>query len=143
MPRAVRWAAIVLAAIGGCATPVEGIRVRADVPFIDDAFRKLTLALTLDGYEIETVDPGLRVVETKWKELGETDREPRMAVAGVRQEGKVRIKLDQRGKFYDVQLTPRIRTDDGAGRVSMPTEKLWIKWETALHRLLVLQAKEE
>jgi hypothetical protein len=129
--------------ICGCATPVEGIRVRADVPFIDEAFKKLTLALTLDGYEIETVDPGLRVVETKWKELGDTDREPRLTAPGVRQEGKVRVKLDPRGKFYDVQLTPRIRTDEGPGRVALPTEKLWIKWETALHRLLVLQTKEE
>jgi len=143
MTRAARWALSLFLVLGGCATPIEGIRVRADVPFIDEAFKKLTLALTLDGYEIETVDPGLRVVDTKWKELGETDREPRLTAAGVRQEGKVRVKLDPRGKFYDVQLTPSIRAGGSPGRVAEPTERLWIKWETALHRLLVLQTREE
>ena len=135
--------ALSLALVAGCATPFQGIRVRADVPFIDEAFKKLTIALTLDVYELETVDPSLRIVETKWKELGETDREPKLAAPGVLQEGKVRIKLEERGKFYDVFLTPSIRTDSTPERICHPTERLWVKWETALHRLLVIQAKEE
>ena len=94
MVRIARYSLLWLAILGGCATPFQGIRVRADVPFIDEAFKKLTIALTLDGYEIESVDPGARIVETKWKELGETDREPKLTDAGVRQEGKVRIKLE-------------------------------------------------
>jgi hypothetical protein len=143
MLRWVRYAALSLAMIAGCATPFQGIRVRADVPFIDDAFKKLTLALTLDGYELDTVDPGMRIVETRWKELGDTDREPQLATAGVRQEGKVRIKLETRGKFYDVFLTPSTRTDGSVERVCKPTERLWVKWETALHRLLVIQTPEE
>lgn len=143
MSRWMRYAAVSLAIIAGCATPFQGIRVRADVPFIDEAFKKLSLALTLDGYELDNVDPGMRIVETKWKELGETDREPRLAAAGVRQEGKVRIKLETRGKFYDVFLTPSIRTEGSPERICEPTERLWVKWETALHRLLVIQAREE
>ncbi len=143
MGRIARYSVLWLAIFGGCATPFQGIRVRADVPFIDEAFKKLTIALTLDGYELETVDPGARIVETKWKELGETDREPKLAAAGVRQEGKVRIKLEERGKFYDVFCTPSIRTDSSPERICKPTERLWVKWETALHRLLVIQAKEE
>jgi hypothetical protein len=143
MVRLARSAAFCLAFIAGCATPFQGVRLRADLPFIDEAFKKLTIALTLDGYELETVDPATRFVETKWKELGETDREPKLADAGVRQEGKVRIKLEERGKFYDVFLTPSIRADGTPERVCKPTERLWVKWETALHRLLVIQAKEE
>jgi hypothetical protein len=143
MTRMIRSTAIVFAILAGCATPFQGIRVRADVPFIDEAFKKLTLALTLDGYELDTVDPALRIVETQWKELGETDREPQLATAGVRQEGKVRIKLEPRGKFYDVFLTPSTRTDGTPEGVCRPTDRLWVKWETALHRLLVIQAKEE
>lgn len=143
MARIARYSALGLAIVWGCAAPFQGIRVRADLPFIDDAFRKLTLALTLDGYELDLVDPSLRIVETKWKELGETDREPKLAAPGVRQEGKVRIKLEGRGKFYDVFFTPSIRTDASPERVCTPTERLWVKWETALHRLLVIQAKEE
>ena len=143
MVRIARYSLLWLAILGGCATPFQGIRVRADVPFIDEAFKKLTIALTLDGYEIESVDPGARIVETKWKELGETDREPKLTDAGVRQEGKVRIRLEERGKFYDVFLTPSIRTGGTPERVCNPTERLWVKWETALHRLLAIQAKEE
>ena len=143
MVRLARYAPVWLAILAGCATPFEGIRVRADVPFIDEAFRKLSLALTVDGYQLETVDPALRVVETTWKDLGETDREPRLSPADVPQEGKVRIRLEPRGKFYDVFLTPSIRAEGSPERLSKPTERLWIKWETALQRLLVLQAKEE
>lgn len=143
MSRGMWLAAIVLAIIPACATPFEGIRVRADVPFIDEAFKKLTIALTLDGYELETVDPGARIVETRWKELGETDREPKLTDASARQEGKVRIRLQERGKFYDVFLTPSIKTVSAPERICKPTERLWVKWETALHRLLVIQAKED
>ena len=143
MVRLARYAAFCLAFIAGCSTPFQGIRLRADLPFIDEAFKQLTVALRLDGYELETVDPGARFVETGWKELGETDREPKRTDAGVRQEGKVRIRLEERGKFYDVFLTPSIRTGGTPERVCKPTERLWVKWETALHRLLVIQAKEE
>jgi hypothetical protein len=134
---------VAFVAAGGCVTPYEGIRLRADAPMIDDAFRKLTIALTVDGYELDTVDPGLRVVDTEWKALGEKDLEPSVLGSGVRHEGKVRIKLEPRGQFYDVLLTPSLRTDASNERTAKPTERLWLKWETALHRLLVLQAKEE
>jgi hypothetical protein len=61
----------------------------------------------------------------------------------MRQEGRIRITLEPRGRFYDVFLTPSIRAEGSPERISGPTERLWTKWETALHRLLVLQAKEE
>jgi hypothetical protein len=143
MERIARYAAVILALIAGCSAAFQGIRLRADAPSIDDAFRKLTVALTVDGYELDTVDPGLKLVDTEWKALAEQDREPSMVGSGVLQEGKIRIKLEPRGKFYDVFLTPSIRSDGLNERTARPTERFWTKWETALHRLLLLQAREE
>ncbi len=69
---------LVLAPCGGCTTPYQGIKVRAQSPDIDEAFRKLTLAVTTDGYSIASVDPARHTLESGWRDLAnkENSRTP-------------------------------------------------------------------
>ncbi len=58
-------------ALTGCPAPIEGIRFLAHTPPIDVAYRKLTVALTADDYQITGTTPGLHRAETGWREAKE------------------------------------------------------------------------
>lgn len=138
-----------LALLNGCTTPFQGIRVRAQSPGIDDAYRKLTLAVTTDGFTIAAVDPARHTLESGWKdltakEIADADR----SVGNAKVEGKVMLRLEARGKLYDLFLTPVLRyTREGGGPlqeiIAGVHHPLREKWEMVVARLIEKEAKEE
>jgi len=138
-----------LALCGGCSTPFQGIKVRAQSPDIDDAFRKLSLAVTTDGYSIAAVDLIKHTLESGWrdltpKELSDADRK----TGNARIEGKVLLRLDARGKLYDIFLTPVLRYAREGGNpqqeiIAGVRHPLREKWEMVIARLIEKEAKEE
>jgi hypothetical protein len=138
-----------LALLNGCTTPFQGIRVRAQSPAIDDAYRKLTLAVTADGFTLAAVDPARHTLESGWRELTakEISDADRRAVNG-KVEGKVMLRLEARGKLYDLFLTPVLRyTREGGGPlqeiIAGVHHPLREKWEMVVTRLIEKEAKEE
>lgn len=139
---------LLLAILPGCAGTFQGIKVRAQAPAIDEAFRKLTLAVTADGYSIISVDPSTRTLESGWrdlapKEMSDADR----SRGDAKIEGMIRLRMDVRGRLYDVFLTPVLRyAVAGKGQeevVAAVRHPLREKWELAIMRLLEREAKEE
>jgi hypothetical protein len=142
-------ALLFLALLNGCTTPFQGIKVRGQSPDIDDAFRKLSLAVTTDGFTIAVVDPARHTLESGWrdltaKEISDADRK----AGNTKVEGKVTFHLDARGKLYDLFLTPGLRySREGGGPlqeiiagVHHPFRE---KWEMVIARLIEKEAKEE
>lgn len=131
--------------LAGCAA-FQGVRLRAVSPPIDDAFRKLSLAATVDSFQVTRADPFGHVLETGWRdlraaEMSEDDR----AFSGGRIECRLSIRLEERGKMYDLFLTPWLRYG-GEGKepiVAGAKHPLREKWEMALRRLVVVEMKEE
>ena len=141
-------ALLVLAAalvLGGCAA-FQGIRLRAVSPPIDDAFRKLSLAATVDSFQVTRADPFARVLETGWRDLRDSElSEEDRAFSGGKTECRLSVRLEERGKMYDLFLTPWLRYG-GEGRESVVAgakHPLREKWETVVRRLLVVEMKEE
>jgi len=140
---------LLLALCGGCATPFQGIKVRAQSPDIDEAFRKLSLAVTTDGYSIASVDLIKHTLESGWrdlapKELSDADRK----TGNAKIEGKVVLRVDGRGKLYDIFLTPVLRYSPEGGNpqqeiIAGVRHPLREKWEMVIARLVEKEAKEE
>jgi|WetSurMetagenome_2_1015567.scaffolds.fasta_scaffold59260_3 hypothetical protein len=138
-----------LALGGGCSTPFQGIKVRAQSPGIDEAFRKLSLAVTTDGYTIASVDLIKHTLESGWKgltpkELSDADRK----TGNAKIEGKLMLRLDARGKLYDLFLTPVLRySREGESPqqeiIAGVRHPLREKWEMAIARLIEKETKEE
>jgi hypothetical protein len=132
----------------GCTSAFQGIRFRAQSPNIDEAFRKLSLAVTTDGFPVGAVDQVGHRMESGWRPLLEkelSDTERRSGAETI--EGKITLKLEVRGKLYDVFVTPEVRETIagkiGPAVVAGTRHPLRVKWETALSRLLEREAKEE
>jgi hypothetical protein len=134
-----------LAPFGGCSGSFEGIRVRSQAPNIDEAFRKISLAISADGYAFESTDPVKHILTTGWKEmtpleLSEVDRK----LANRKVEGRIILQMDARGKLYDIRLTPTVRygagTPESAANVHHPLRE---KWEKMIRQLVELEAREE
>ena len=138
-----------LAFCGGCATPFQGIKVRAQTPDIDEAFRKLSLAITTDGYSIVAVDPARHTLESGWrdlnpKEISDADRK----TGNAKLEGRVTLRLDARGKLYDLFFTPVLRYSREGGNPQQEIiadihHPLREKWEMVIARLIEKETKEE
>ena len=132
----------------GCAPAFQGIRFRAQSPNIDEAFRKISLAVTTDGYTLAAADPISHNVESGWraltvKEMSDADRSSGADTI----EGKITVRLEVRGKLYDVLVTPEVRMTAG-GNVGPATiagvrHPLREKWMTVLSRLVEREFKEE
>jgi len=131
----------------GCGPSFQGIRFRAQRPPIDEAYRKISLAFTVDGYTIAMAEPGRHTAETGWKELkaGERSEQERNLSGGAgRVEGRLLVRLEKRGMLYDVFFTPMIRAgNDSTGAPAGVRHPLREKWEKALNSLLEREAKEE
>ncbi|MCC6398036.1 MAG: hypothetical protein IT282_13550 [Bacteroidetes bacterium] len=132
----------------GCGSPFQGMKFRAQAPPIEEAFRKLSLAVTVDGYEIDQIMPSVFKIETKWR--GAKEQEMSRGEAAVLDsvvECRVSIRLEPRGRMYDVLFTPELRrtsregkvTEELAGRGHPLTEK----WEAVFRQILEREQREE
>jgi hypothetical protein len=133
--------------IGGCSSSFVGMKTRAQSPAIEEAFRKLTLATTVDGYEVSRIEPGNFYVETNWRTLKEKEKSTSdLKLAGQDISAKVTIHLDRRGALYDVFVTPALRY--GKGELTRevtadPRHPLWEKWERVVNSTVQKESKEE
>lgn len=137
-----------LVALTGCGTPFQGIKLRAQAPTIEDAFRKISLAITADGYETEMITSSPYALTTTWREPNPQEAGKARTPAGVlRTEYRLALQMEPRGRLYDVFLTPSLRfsMQDGRAReeVAPAGHTLSEKWEGVLKQLLVKEMKEE
>jgi hypothetical protein len=110
----------------GCSSSFQGIRMRIQSPPVDESCRKISLALTTDGYVLSKVDPVNHQV-------------------GMIQ-SRILVRLEPRGRLFDLYLTPLLRYFGGdawEGRIAGVKHPLRVKWQQALTRLLEKEAKEE
>ena len=130
--------------IAGCSAGFQGIKFRAEGPPIAEAYRSLSLALSVDGFKIRTADPRNFSVETDWRELSSVEK-PAEAQS-VEQAARISLRLNARGRMYDVFLLPTIRSINGSDTTVFPvpaTHPLRLKWQRTLTRLLRKEQKEE
>jgi len=138
----------------GCSPAFQGIRMRIQSPPVDEAFRKISLALTTDGYVLSKVNPAAHQVETEWrdikaKEVSEQDTLPAVLPAGGQTgniQSRILVRLEPRGKQFDIYLTPLLRYPGGDAweeNIAGVKHPLRQKWERAITSLLEKEAKEE
>jgi len=141
-------------ALAGCSSSFQGIRMRIQSPPVEESFRKISLALTTDGYVLSKVDPAAHHVETEWreikaKEMSEQDTVQLSLSAGSGTgmiQTRILVRLEQRGRQFDLYLTPLLRYPRGDAweeKVADVKHPLRKKWEQVLTRLLEKEAKEE
>jgi hypothetical protein len=140
--------------LAGCSSSFQGIRMRIQSPPVEESFRKISLALTTDGYVLSSVDPVAFHVETEWrnlkaKEISEQDTlraiSPAVGNAGMIQ-SRIVVRLEQRGRQFDLYLTPLLRYPKGDAweeNIAGVKHPLREKWERAITSLLEKEAKEE
>jgi hypothetical protein len=133
--------------LAGCAPSFEGIRMRAESPGIDEAFRKMGAAVEMDGYKRLAVDPAARALRTEWRLLREEETDPRHpAGSAAGTEARITVKLASRGKLYDVFLGLYIRKrgDGDSDGVPAPADHpLTGKWRKVLGTLLDREGRDE
>jgi hypothetical protein len=138
----------------GCSPSFQGIRMRIQNPPVEESFRKISLALTTDGYVLSKVDPAAHHVETEWrdikaKEMSEQDTLQVSLSAGSgagKIQTRILVRLEQRGRQFDLYLTPLLRYPGGDAweeKIADVQHPLRKKWEQVLTRLLEKEAKEE
>ena len=138
----------------GCSPSFQGIRMRIQNPPVEESFRKVSLALTTDGYVLSKVDPAAHHVETEWrdikaKEMSEQDTLQVSLSAGSgagKIQTRILVRLEQRGRQFDLYLTPLLRYPRGESweeKIAGVKHPLREKWERALTMLLEKVAKEE
>jgi len=134
--------------LAGCSSPFQGIKMRAQTPLMEEAFQKLSLAITVDGYPIASADPSQFRLETQWRDAmarERSDAERNIPAGGM--QSRVSLRLERRGMLYDVFLTPYIRysgADNSWREVTAPVQHpVREKWEKALRTLLQVEVKEE
>jgi hypothetical protein len=134
--------------LSGCGTPFQGIRFRVQSPPMEEAFRKISLAISVDGYEIASLAQSTFALETKWREaqppeLSGNDR----TLRALHVECKLVLRMEARGKLFDVFCTPSVRhtMQDGTVSESVADSRhpLREKWEGVFRRLLEREQKEE
>ena len=142
-----RFVTLIAATIlAGCSTTFQGIKVRAQAPTIEEAFRKFSLATTVDGYEIEQIDPAKFSLETKWRELKDKEKSATdTKLDSLSMKCRVLVKMQPRGKLYDVLVTPMLLYTTGTQReVAAPVNHpLWEKLQRVLNTLVQRESKEE
>jgi hypothetical protein len=133
--------------LAGCASPFQGIRFRAQAPPIDDAFRKISVALTVDGYEISSTTPGLHRVETEWRDAKEKEISPEEKALGAGNvQVRMMVRLEMRGRPFELYATPFLRYKEGDSwreSVAPVTHPLWEKWMRTLTTIVEKEVREE
>ena len=127
----------------GCTSVRQGITMRAQAPTLDEAFRKFSLALTADGYVLEVVDPIHHELLTSGKELKENERPAGDVSQAQADESRIAVKMDRRGRLYDVVVTPMLRYAGGAWIVAGINHPLREKWQRIVHMLVEKEYREE
>lgn len=131
----------------GCAPSFQGIKYRAQAPSIEEAFRTVSLAVTVDGYSVDAADPAGFTLESGWREVkkAELSQADTLDTDAVR-EARISVKMARRGSLYDVMVTPWLRTRlHGWEEVTVapPAHPLRTKWEKAVRRLIEREARDE
>jgi hypothetical protein len=131
-----------------CGTGSQGIKVRAESPPIDDAFRKLTIALQVDDYAIRSVQTSEFRAGTEWRDAKEkelTKKEKESPAGSV--QCRVDLRLERRGQLYDIFVIPYLRTRNGAGAwVETPaasTHPLYVRWQQIITALVQKEHRDE
>jgi hypothetical protein len=132
----------------GCSSQFEGIRMRARAPAIDEAFRKIGIAVGLEDFTLRRNDPLSRVLETAWRDVREDERGPEKGTAsGKPVQVRLTLGLMPRGMMYDVLLGVNLRREDGSGTMqetaAPPGHPLTVKWRRILNALVEQESKEE
>lgn len=144
--------AALLVGISACGPSPALIRFRAQRPTLQEAERKIRIALEADGYTVRAVAPagsgsaGGRGVAADWKDLTEAEQgEVERGSGGVAQ-GKVTVFLAPRGMLYDVEgavetrsITPR----DTVVHAPDTRHPLMQKWQRVLTNLLTPEERSE
>lgn len=136
--------ALALFSAAGCSSAFQGIRVRGDSPTIDEAFRKLAIAVTVDGYEVTRIDPGKFTVETNWRPLKDQEKsgEDRKLIQDTLK-SHLTIHLERRGRMYDVFITPLLHHSGSAVElVPDASHPLMQKWRRIAGDLIRQEIKE-
>lgn len=139
---------LMLMALTGCGTSFQGIKLRAQAPTIEDAFRKVSLAITTDGYETEVITISPYTLTTKWRELHPQEAGKAPIPAGVvRTQYRLALRMEPRGRLYDVFVIPSLlhTMQDGTTReeVAPAGHPLSERWEKVLKQLLEMEHREE
>jgi hypothetical protein len=141
-------------ALTGCSPSFQGIRMRIQSPPVEESFRKISLALTADGYVLSKVDPAAHQLETEWRDIKpkETSEQDSLQVdlsaagrVGTIQ-SRILVRLEQRGRLFELYLTPFLRYPKGdvwEEKIAGVQHPLRMKWEQVLTTLLDKEAKEE
>ena len=139
---------VLLPVLAGCGTGSQGIKVRAESPSIDDAFRKLTIALQVDDYALRSVRPSEFSAGTEWRDAKEkemTKKEKESPSGSV--QCRVDLRLERRGQLYDIFVIPYLRTRSGAaGWVETPAESthpLYVRWQQIITALVHKEHRDE
>jgi hypothetical protein len=137
--------AIIACSLSTCSSSFQGIRFRSQAPSIEEAFRKLSLAVSADDYQISQVDPVKFSIETSWRALKVNEKsEADLGLKDGIMESKMMFRLERRGQMYDVFAAPTIRNSQTATETIADTRHpLWHKWRRILNTLLQKESKEE
>ena len=131
----------------GCAPSFQGIKYRAQAPTIEEAYRSVSLAVKVDGYPIDMVDPAAFTLESGWREVKKNELPPADTLGGdAVPEARISLKMARRGSLYDVMLTPWLRTRTHGKEEIMavpPAHPLRTKWEKAITRLIERESRDE
>ncbi len=123
----------------GCSPSFQGIKVRAESPSITEAFKKLSLAVTIDGYELASVNHVAYSLETNWRDLEGDER-----VKNEDGKAKLKIQLDGRGRRYDVRITPLVQDNAGNMRpIADVQHPLFTKWKRILNSIVEKESRDE
>ncbi|MDH4070423.1 MAG: hypothetical protein OEV30_08360 [Ignavibacteria bacterium] len=122
-----------------CAPSFDGIRLRAQAPSIDDASRRVALALKADNYDV-TGEPSTLVYGTEWREMKDVEKSE--AEIGLDGESRIDVRFSPRGSLYDIFFLITIRSDGNEYRPGA-THNIVIKWQQVLREIVQEEFREE
>ena len=129
--------------VAGCAGTFHGIKVRTQSPSKEEAFRKLSLALTADGYEPGSVNAEKLQFMTQWRALKQNEQTEQERKSGGVSLAQIELRVESRGSLYDIFLTPMIQSVEGEERVTEVGHPLREKWQRIINELVQREAREE
>lgn len=140
--------AIVAVLAWGCAPSSQGMKIRAQSPSIEEAYRKMTIALTVDDYAVAEANPAKFQASSQWRDAKEkemTKEEKKLSPGSV--QCKVDFRMERRGMLYDIFLTPSVRSRQSGGTwnetIAAATHPLYEKWQQIIGTLVRKEAREE
>jgi len=126
-----------------CASSFRGLKVRVQSPSMSEAFRKLSLALRADDYEVETLDSEAFQVVTQWREMKKEEENEAEKKSGDPMLVRIALRLEPRGTLYDVFLTPFVQSGRNDEMIPESGHPLFQKWQRILNKILVREQREE